>query len=110
MTAKNTINFSLYNKLDITVRNPDTSVSYLVCVGYASTDHFTSPGWYPTNSNGGNEPTYSKVTDAYTQIQATRGQTVSQTIDISSWKGEGWLYLATFNGNMDLYITDLKLY
>ena len=110
VTTKNTINFSLYNKLDITVRNPDTSISYIVRVGYASTDHFTSQGWYPTNSTGGNQPEYSNGTDAYKEIQATRGQTVSQTIDISSWTGEGWLYLATFNGNMDLYITDLKLY
>ena len=110
VTTENTINFSLYNKLDITFRNPDTSISYFVYVGYASTDHFTSQGWYPTNSTGGNEPSYSNVTDAYKEIQVTRGQTVSQTIDISSWTGEGWLFLAAYNGNMDLYITDLKLY
>ena len=110
VTTKNTINFSLYNKLDITIRNPDTSTSYYVCVGYASTDHFTSQGWYPTNSTGGNQLEYSNGTDAYQEIYVSKGQTVSQTIDISSWTGEGWLYLATFNGNRDLYITDLKLY
>ena len=110
VTPKNTINFSLYDKLDITVRNPDTSTSYYVCVGYASTEHFTSQRWYPSNSTGGNQPTYSNVTDAYKEIQVTKGQTISQTIDISSWTGEGWLFLATYNGNRDLYITDLKLY
>ena len=110
VTTKNTINFSLYDKLDITIRNPDTSNSYYVCIGFASTDHFTSYGWYPTNSSDGNKPGYNNVTDAYQEIQATRGQTVSKTIDISSWTGEGWLFLATYNGNMDLYITDLKLY
>ena len=110
VTTKNTINFSLYDKLDITIKNPDTSTSYYVCVGYASTEHFTSKGWYPTNSTGGNQPTYSNVTDAHVEMQATRGQTINQTIDISSWTGEGWLSLSTFNGNMDLYITDLKLY
>lgn len=108
VTTKNTINFSLYNKLDITVRNPDTSNSYLVCVGYASTDHFASQGWYPTNDTG--QTDYNNATDAYKQIQVTRGQTVSQTIDISSWTGMGWLFLATYNGTTELYITDLKLY
>ena len=110
VTTKNTINFSLYDKLDITIRNPDTSNSYEVCVGFASTDHFTSYGWYPDNSSGGNEPGYSNVTDAYQEINVTSGQTVSKTIDISSWTGEGWLFLATYNGNMEIYITDLKLY
>ena len=110
VTTNNTINFSLYDKLDITIRNPDTSNSYAVCVGFASTDHFTSYGWYPDNSSGGNEPGYSNVTDAYQEINVTSGQTVSKTIDISSWAGEGWLFLATYNGNMDIYITDLKLY
>lgn len=110
VTTKNTINFSLYDKLGITIKNPNTSTSYYVCVGYASTEHFTSQGWYPTNNTGGNQPTYNNVTDAHVEMQATRGQTINQTIDISSWTGEGWLFLATYNGSMDLYITDLKLY